>query len=1134
MSGWFDKLLEELQRRQAEEDARREGRPIERNVTPIEEGRRADRRRGSNGGNGHGGGPPVARPIFGSDMPWRRWAFIGGGIVVAVIVLGLLGGAINLITDVMWYDALDRRDVLQTRLWAQIALFAIGFTAMLVPVLVSVWLARRIVPQAPVRRLGGWELPDVSRLIGLALVGIAVLLALGSGAAWSGAWETILLFFNGEAWGTTDPTLGRDIGFYVFDLPFWRFVLGWASTALIIVGILTLAAYGARALRWQFHLSAPVRAHLSVIGALLLVVIAAGYQLDIAELAYSTRGWDGNVQAALYTDMNAQYPAYEILTVVALVSAGLLLLNTWFRTLWLLGLAAGAWFLLSIVVGGLYPAFVQRVQVEPNELTVELPYIRNHLEATRDAFDLDAIETRPFTGEQELSREVFSEDQPTIDNLRLWDYRPLLTTFGQQQNLRRYYRFADVDIDRYQIQDEQREIMLSARELDVELFGPNRTWTQEKLVYTHGYGITAVPVDAVTPAGTPDYLVSGINREPQLPITEPRIYFGEETDTYVVTSTTTAEFDYPLDTDASGEAGTNTVWDGTTGVDIGNPISRLLFALRFGDFNLLISGQLTDDSQILFRRDIEERVREIAPFLALRPRSLSRQRRGPPRLGLGRLHRHRSLPERAATRRGQPLRRGELRAQQRQGRRGRVQRDGAPVPGRSRRADRRRLRPDLPRPLRAARRDAGGASGPPPLSRGPVRGPEPGLPALPPARDRRRGVDVLQPGRPMGDPRGRDRRRRSADGAVLRDHARPRRGRSGVRADPADGAGRTAEHDRLGRGPHGSGRVRREDRLPVPDRHHHPGTGPDRGAHQRRRRDQRAVHALVERRVAGRARQPARPSDRRGRAALRRADLPPGPGRAVPRVRPRDHGRPESGRLRRDRRGGPGAAARRSRATAARGARSRRRRRASHPSHHPRRPRASCHPTSTVSSRRRSACTPRRRTRWRTATSARTRSESTSWPRCSMPSPRSAIPSGRPRPRIRGARARAGLAAGTRRGGAARSNGPGQRRHAWPSARTSTWTPPIPGRSPGTRRASATTSSSSVPRRRWRPGWPTSSAGTRIPAFGPTRAAARLESSKAFAKRQMERAGVATAAESRSPIRTPPPRTFARSIDRPS
>ena len=171
MSGWFDKLLEELQRRQAEEDRKREGRPIERNVTPIEEGRRASSRRGSNGGNGHGGGPPVARPIFGSGTPWRRWVLIGGGIVAAIIVLGLLGGVVNLITDVMWYDALDRRDILQTRLWAQIALFGIGFFAMLVPVLVSVWLARRIAPQSPVRRLGDWELPDISRLVGLALVG---------------------------------------------------------------------------------------------------------------------------------------------------------------------------------------------------------------------------------------------------------------------------------------------------------------------------------------------------------------------------------------------------------------------------------------------------------------------------------------------------------------------------------------------------------------------------------------------------------------------------------------------------------------------------------------------------------------------------------------------------------------------------------------------------------------------------------------------------------------------------------------------------------------------------------------------------------------------------------------------------
>jgi len=620
MSGWFDKLLEELQRRQEEADARSEGRPSEpreRNVTPIDE----SRRRGRRGANGDGGGPPVARPVFGGgDAPWRRWLLIGGGLVAVFIVLGLLGGIVNLVTDLMWYDALGRRDVLQTRLWAQVVLFLIGFAGMLVPALVSIWLARRIAPQAPVRQLGGFEMPDASRLIAVALTVVAVLLALGSGAAWSGSWETTLLFLNGGAWGVEDPTLGRDIGFYVFDLPFWRFLLGWGSTTLIIIGLLTLGTYAARALRWQFQLSAPVRAHLSVVGALLLVVIAAGYQLDIAELTYSVGGPNGSVQAALYTDMNARLPAFVILTVVAGVSAGLLLLNTWFRTLWLLALAGGAWLILSVVVGGLYPTFVQTVQVNPNELNVERPYLVDHIASTRAAFDLDAIDVRGFTGEQELTAEVFEEDAATIDNLRLWDYRPLLTTFGQDQILRRYYDFLDVDIDRYPIGEENRQIMISARELDVERLAENaRTWTNERLVYTHGYGITAVPVDAVTSRGTPDYLVSGINREPQLPIGQPRIYFGEATDTYVVTGTTTDEFDYPLESESvdGTDAGATTTWEGTTGVGLDNLVTRTLFALRFGDFNLLISGQLTDESEILFKRSIYERVPEIAPFLRL-------------------------------------------------------------------------------------------------------------------------------------------------------------------------------------------------------------------------------------------------------------------------------------------------------------------------------------------------------------------------------------------------------------------------------------------------------------------------------------------------------------------------------------
>ena len=606
MSTWFDKLLEELQRRQAEQDARREGRPLP--PRPPRPSR----------GNGNGAPPPddgTVRFPGRRRGGWsvRRWVLIGLLLLGAFFVFGLLGGVVNLVTDLWWYGALGRTSILTTRLWAQVGLFIVSFLAFALPALASIWVARRVAPQVPIRRIGQFEIPDASRAITWTLIGITGLLSLVSAGAWSGSWQTILLFTNGGEFGSVDPNFQRDIGFYIFDLPFWRFLQGWAVVSLIAILLLSLGAYAAGALRWQFRLTAPVRAHLSILGALLLVTIAAGYQLDIPELSYSTSGYE-SIQAATYTDMNAQLYAYQILTFVALAAAVLLLLNIWFRTLWALALAGGAWFVLSILVGGIYPAFVQNFQVNPNELNVERPYIAAHIGSTRAAFDLDSIELRDFSGEQDLSESVFAEDAPTIDNLRLWDYRPLLTTIRQDQNLRRYYEFLDVDIDRYQVQGETRQLMLSARELDVEqLASQARTWTNERLVYTHGFGITAVPVDAVTPQGQPDYLVGGIGTERQLAVGQPRLYFGEATDTYVVTDTGTEEFDFPLS--ESSEAGATTTWQGTTGVGIGNFFSRLMFAFRFGDFNLLISNQLTGDSQILFNRLIDQRVQALAPFL---------------------------------------------------------------------------------------------------------------------------------------------------------------------------------------------------------------------------------------------------------------------------------------------------------------------------------------------------------------------------------------------------------------------------------------------------------------------------------------------------------------------------------------
>ena len=606
MSTWFDKLLEELQRRQAEQDARREGRPFPRR-TNGGVGRRG-------GGGGDDGPPPDERPVSfpgrrGGQPTVRRWALIIVGIVVLLFAFGIIGRVVDLATDLMWYGALGLTGILTTRLWAQLALFAIGFFAFAIPALASIWLARRIAPQVPIRRIGQFEVPDASRAITIGLVGVVALLALISAAAWSGSWETVLLFLNGGPFGTTDPHFGRDIGFYVFDLPFWRFLQGWAVVSLVGILLLTLGAYAAGALRWQFRLTAPVRAHVSVLGAVLLGAIAVGYQLDIFDLSFSTRGMGADLVGASYTDLNAQQPALVALTFIAGLAAVLVLANTWFRTLWLIGLSVAGWFALSLIVGGIFPAAIQAFRVSPNELALERPQIAANIGATRTAFGLDAITQQPFTGTKPLTRPLFDDNRPTMQNIRLWDYRPLLDTITQTQILRSYYEFADVDIDRYHLGGAaERQVMLSGRELAPP---EGQTWTNEHLFYTHGYGVVAVPVNAVTPEGQPDYLASGINQQGQLQIDEPRIYFGETASSYVVTGTRTDEFDYPVGADRNA----TTSWKGTTGVGIGGYFSKLLWALRLGDLNLLISNQLTDDSQILFRRSLEERVQAIAPFL---------------------------------------------------------------------------------------------------------------------------------------------------------------------------------------------------------------------------------------------------------------------------------------------------------------------------------------------------------------------------------------------------------------------------------------------------------------------------------------------------------------------------------------
>jgi uncharacterized protein len=347
---------------------------------------------------------------------------------------------------------------------------------------------------------------------------------------------------------------------------------------------------------------------LSILGAFLLLLIAWQYRLDAYQLVYSRRG---AAFGAGYTDVRAQLPAYNLLSLVTVVTAILLVVTAYLRRAWrAVVLLLVIWFAVGIVAGNLYPALVQRFQVNPNELNLERPYIASNIEFTRRAFDLDTIEVLNYDSSQKLTADALRAEPQTIRNIRLWDYRPLLQTYNQIQALRQYYEFNDVDVDRYTIDGEVQQVMLAARELAPEKLDANaQTWVNRKLVYTHGYGVAVSPVAQVTRDGLPEFLVKDLPPTGVITITQPQIYFGERTNDYIIGRTTEAEFDYPR-----GEGNETTRFGADTGIamSIG---ARLLFALHFADLNLLLNRDIQGDSQLLWRRNIVERTQMLAPFL---------------------------------------------------------------------------------------------------------------------------------------------------------------------------------------------------------------------------------------------------------------------------------------------------------------------------------------------------------------------------------------------------------------------------------------------------------------------------------------------------------------------------------------
>ena len=544
----------------------------------------------------------------------RRWASSRIFLIVAVILtLFILFNILKgVYTEWLWFNSLDYSSVYSTILQTKVLVFFVAAITFALLFLGNLVLATRLAPKTEAH-IWPWEIVRrLQPILRLNVILITIALSIVFGLIAQGNWETILLFLNGQSFGITDPVFHEEIGFYVFSLPFLHSLQGWLLGALVITLIGSAGVYFVSYMvqRLRFNYAIPVLAHVGGLVIAILGLFAWGYRLGIWELVFSTRGV---VFGASYTDMHAKLPAQWILFSVVLICMVLVVVSILrHNPRWLI-YGIGGWIAAVIIVGGIFPAIIQRFQVQPNELALETPYIKYNIEFTREAFALNRIEEQSFPAEETPSPQDIAQNEVTINNIRLWDHRPLKDTYNQIQAIRLYYDFNDVDVDRYVIDGEYRQVMLSARELSAEkLAGQAQTWVNRRLQFTHGYGIALSPVNEVTSEGLPVLLVKDIPPSGNFNIEQPQIYFGEKTNQYIIVNTKTQEFDYPM-----GDENVYGFYQGNDGVSLGSFIRRFVYAWQFGDINILISGELTPESRILYYRNIKERVNHLAPFLEL-------------------------------------------------------------------------------------------------------------------------------------------------------------------------------------------------------------------------------------------------------------------------------------------------------------------------------------------------------------------------------------------------------------------------------------------------------------------------------------------------------------------------------------
>jgi hypothetical protein len=461
---------------------------------------------------------------------------------------------------------------------------------------------------------GGGDLQPIvleRRHLGFLAAGLSGVLALFISGIASSNWLVVLQFLNQTPFGEVDPIFGRDAAFYVFTLPFLDLV---RYTGLGVVVLSFVGAVAAYVVTGQLALGpdglsadSKPRQHLAMLVAVIFILLAAGAYLDMPR-TLTTPG--GILHGVSYADDAIRLPALFVLTIVAGAGALAAAYAALSSTMWPVGAAVAGYVVVLIGGGGITSLFQQFV-VTPDEQAREAPYLTHNIAATREAFDLDKIDERQVTGDATLAMSDIENNAETINNIRLWDHQPLLDTFGQIQEIRTYYEFASVDDDRYVVDGEYRQTMLSTRELNSNSL-PNRSWINERLQYTHGFGVAMGPVNEVTPEGLPVLFLRDLppTSETDLSVDEPSIYFGELSNDYVIVNTDTDEFHYP-----EGDDNISTRYDGTGGVDLGSLLRRLFFSLRFRSYEILVSSQLNSSSKIIIHRNISDRVSTIAPFL---------------------------------------------------------------------------------------------------------------------------------------------------------------------------------------------------------------------------------------------------------------------------------------------------------------------------------------------------------------------------------------------------------------------------------------------------------------------------------------------------------------------------------------